>query len=139
MPNSVFPNFPYDRRFNKHEIAEITERSERLADHMRDPMAPTGMPMGIPEDYLRLLSVHCALAGLDTHTDERQYIVAKKLPDETGRYADSVEWVLKTDATPEVEQSLIEAEAQKYADAMETQLTPEVRAAIIERLTREAT
>lgn len=133
MTAQVFPQFPYEKRFTQAEVTEITDRSELIADTLRDGVAPNGMILNVPEHMLRLWAVHAALAGVYVDP-ERAYIVAKKLPDEPGRFVDSVEWILKEDAEDIPGPDVVESEAQQYADAIETKLTPEVRAALIKKL-----
>lgn len=133
MTTQVFPGFPYEKRFTKAEVAEITERAARISDAMRDGVAPNGMFLNIPEHLLQLWAVHGALAGVDV-IDDLAYIVARPLPNEPGRFEDSVEWILKEDAEKLPKPDQVETEAQTYADAIETKLSPEVRAALIKKL-----
>lgn len=126
-------DFPYDRRFTKEQIAELTSRGEQIADALRDGVAPNGMLLNVPEHMLQLWAVHAALAGVYVDP-ERAYIVARKLPDQPGRFEDSVEWILKEDAEDLPEPDQVDAEAQTYVDAIETKLTPEVRAALVKKL-----
>lgn len=132
--SSVFPQFPYERRFTRGEIHDdILPRARRLGDAMRDGMAPTGATLYIPGDMFELWMIHGALAGADVD-ESKAYIRARKLPDENGRFADAVEWVVKKDDSPEARAADAEREAQRYVDAMETTLRPEVRDAIRRRL-----
>lgn len=126
-------DFPYDKRFTRAQITEITARGEQIADALRDGVAPNGMILNVPEHMLQLWAVHAALAGVFVDP-ERAYIVARRLPDQPGRFEDSVEWILKEDAETVPEPDAVDVEAQTYADAIETKLTPEVRAALIEKL-----
>ncbi len=125
----VFADFPYDKRFTRDEIAEITARSERICAAMRDGIAPNGYVLNIPEDMLQLWSVHNALAGLEV-IDELAYIVA--VPSKDGPFTDSMEWVLKEDAakkgpTPE-------EEAAKYSAALKKELSPAAQQILAEQL-----
>jgi hypothetical protein len=115
----IFEAFPYDKRFTREEIAEITERSERIAEAMRDGVAPNGYVLNVPEDMLKLWSVHNALAGMDVHED-LAYIVSR--PSKDGPFTDSMEWVLKEDA--EKAGPTPEEEAAKYAAALKAELSP---------------
>jgi hypothetical protein len=126
-------DFPYDRRFTREQITEITARAEEIADAFRDGVAPNGMILNVPEHMLQLWAVHAALAGVYVDP-ERAYIVARKLPDQPGRFEGSVEWILKEDAETISAEDAVESEAKTYADAIETKLTPEVRAALIKKL-----
>jgi hypothetical protein len=126
-------DFPYDRRFTREQIAEITARGEQIADTLRDGVAPNGMILNVPEHMLRLWAVHAALAGMYVDPD-RAYIVARKLPDQPGRFEDSVEWILKEDAETLPPPDNADVEAQQYADAIDNKLSPEVRAALIKKL-----
>lgn len=125
----VFSEFPYDKRFSREEIAEITARSERIKEAARDGVAPNGAIMQLPEDMLALWSVHLALAGLDVH-DELAHIIA--IPDPEGPFTDSKKWILKEDAeklgpTPE-------EEAAKYTAALKKELSPAAQKILAEQL-----
>lgn len=122
-------DFPYDKRFTREEIAEITARSERIKEAMRDGVAPNGYILNVPEDMLALWAVHNALAGLDVH-DDLAHIVA--IPDPEGPFTDSKKWVLKEDAeklgpTPE-------EEAAKYTAALKKELSPAAQKILAEQL-----
>lgn len=95
----VFPKFPYDRKFTKAELDEIFARQDRLCAGFRDAVGPNGWGLGLPEDHLQLLMFHGALVGADVDED-RAFIRARRLPDETGRLVDAVEWVVIKDDTP---------------------------------------
>lgn len=130
---SVFPSFPYERKFTRAEIHEdILPRAKRLGDAMRDGMGPNGAVLYIPGDIFELWMIHAALAGCDVD-ESRAYIRRRRLPDQTGRFADAVEWVVKKDDTPEQRAADAEAEADMYVEALEKNLRPEVRAAIRRR------
>jgi len=79
----VFPNFPYDRKFTRAEIAEILAKAKRLGDAMRDGLAPSGHTLYIPGDIFEMWMVHGALAGCDVDQDAA-FIRARKLPDASG-------------------------------------------------------
>lgn len=128
---SVFPQFPYERKFTREEINEdILPRAKRLGDLMRDGMGPNGATLYIPGDLFELWMIHGVLAGAD---GGKAYIRSRRLPEESGRFADSVEWVVIKDDTPEQRQADADAEAQMYVDAIEQNLRPEVRDAIRRR------
>lgn len=128
---SVFPQFPYERKFTRQEINEdILPRAKRMGDLMRDGMGPNGATLFIPGDVFELWMIHGVLAGAD---GGKPYIRSRKLPDQNGRFADAVEWVVIKDDTPEQRRADAEAEAQMYVDALEKNLRPEVRAAIRRR------
>src|SRR4051812_42986581 len=94
-PATVFPQFPYERKFSREEIhGDILPRSKRLGDAMRDGVAPSGHTLYIPGDIFEMWMVHAALAGCEVH-DDLAYIRARRLPDQSGRLEDAVQWVLK--------------------------------------------
>lgn len=126
MNNTVFPEFPYEKRFTRNEIQEITEESEKLADAMRDGVAPNGAVMYLDESLLRMWCVHGVLAGVRVDPD-LAHIVAVKIPDTTGQFADSVEWVLRGDLPSDYDEAQAEAEAQKLAKAMRERMPEKVR------------
>lgn len=128
----VFDAFPYDRRFTREEIAEITGRAERIAAAMRDGVAPNGYILNVPEDMLQLWSVHNALAGMDVH-DELALIMSR--PCKEGPFLDSMEWVLKEDA--ERDGPTPEEEAAKYSAALMKELSPEARRILADQLTSD--
>lgn len=131
MGSSVFPQFPYERKFTREEINEdILPRAKRMGDLMRDGMGPNGSVLFIPGDVFELWMIHGVLAGAD---GGKAYIRAQKLPEENGRFVDAVKWVLIKDDTPEQRQAEADAEAQMYVDAIEQNLRPEVRDAIRRR------
>jgi hypothetical protein len=136
--SSVFPEFPYERRFTRAEIHDdILPRARRLGDAMRDGKAPTGATLYIPGDIFELWMIHGALAGADVD-ESKAYIRARRLPTESGRFADAVEWVVKKDDSPEAVAADAEREAQRYVEAMDATLRPEVRDAIRRRLRQPA-
>jgi hypothetical protein len=133
----VFPDFPYNRKFTHAEIHEdILPRAERLGAAMRDGVGPSGSVLYIPGDMFEQWMVHGALAGVDVD-ESKAYIRARRLPDQTGRLAGAVEWVLKQDETPEARAADAEREAAAHLEAMERMmgtLRPEVRSAIRRRM-----
>lgn len=129
----VFPQFPYERKFTREEIhGDILPRAKALGDAMRDGMGPNGATLYIPGDVFELWMIHGALAGVVVD-ESKAYIRRRRLPDQSGRFADAVEWVVKKDDTAEARAADAEAEAQQLFDAMENNLRPEVRAAIRRR------
>ena len=127
----VFPQFPYERKFTREEIhGDILPRAKAFGDLMRDGMGPNGAVLFIPGDVFELWMIHGVLAGAD---GGKAYIRSRKLPDQSGRFADAVEWVVIKDDTPEQRAADAEREAQMYVDALEKNLRPEVRAAIRRR------
>jgi hypothetical protein len=134
----VFPNFPYERKFTHAEIhGDILPRAKRIGDAMRDGVGPNGATLFIPGDMFELWMIHAALAGVDVHED-KAYIRARRLPDQSGRFADAVEWVIKREDTPAARAADAEREADKYIADMADQLRPEVREAIRRRFSAEA-
>lgn len=133
MSEAVFPNFPYERKFTKAEIAEITEEAEKLADAMRDGVAPNGAVMYLEESMLQMWCVHGALAGVRVQP-EKARIVAVKIPDATGQFADSVEWKLRADLPDDHDEQEASAEASKIADALKSRLTDSQRAQVAQAL-----
>lgn len=125
----VFSEFPYDKRFTREEIEEITTRSERIAEAMRDGVAPNGYILNVPEDMLKLWSVHNALAGMDVH-DDLAYIVSR--PAKDGPFTDSMEWVLREDA--ERDAPTPQEEAGKYLAGLKAELSPAARQILADQL-----
>lgn len=123
----VFPDFPYKRRLTKAETEDIRTRAEAFGRLMRDPLLLTGAQGFIPEDIFQLWMVHGVMAGADGGTP---YIRGRTLPDEHGALADRTEWLLLKDDTPAARAEDAEREAAAHMRAMETNLRPEVRAAI---------
>lgn len=131
----VFPKFPYDRKFTKAELDEIFARQDRLCEGFRDAVGPNGWGLGLPEDHLQLLMFHGALVGADVD-DEKAFIRARRLPDETGRLVDAVEWVVKKDDTPRDRNRDARREARARAREID-ELDPEVRDALIDMVKRK--
>lgn len=128
------PEFPYADVFTGEEIDAALARKDRLMLLARDAVKPDGTILGIDEATLQLLMLHLALTGLDDTPDreERALIRAKRLPDQTGRYVDSVEWIPKHNDTPEARRADAEEEARRRKAAMDVhmaQMTPEAREA----------
>ena len=126
MPEEVFPQFPYERRFTKEQIAEITDVAEEIADALRDGVAPNGAQMFMDEAYLQLMCVHGALAGVRVHPD-LAYIVAVPVPDEHLQMQGTVEWKLREDLPADYDERKVEAEAQAVAKALAERLPDDVR------------
>lgn len=131
---TVFPNFPYEKKFTREEIRDITDRAKLVGDAMRDGVAPSGHTLFIPGDMFEMWMIHAALAGV-TVDESLAYIRAK--PAKDSPFEDAVEWVLKRDDTPEA----LEAEAEAAADAYlrrfeesQRELRPEVRDVIRRRM-----
>lgn len=122
MSEQIFANFPYEKKFTKAQITEITESAQKLADAMRDGVGPNGMVMGLDESMLQLWCVHGALAGVRVHPDEA-YIVAVPIPDEHLQFADSVEWKLRDELPEDYDAEKDSEKAKQIADAMKSQLT----------------
>lgn len=129
----VFPEFPYDRKFTRAEIDEITDEARKLADALRDGQAPNGATLWIDESMLQLWCVHGVLAGVRAHPD-LAYIVAIKQPDQHAVFEDSVQWVLREDA-PEIDPEQDEAEAERIATALTQRLPDEVRRLVAQKMT----
>lgn len=128
---TVFPNFPYERKFTKEEIhGDILPRAKAFGDLMRDGMGPNGAVLFIPGDVFELWMIHGVLAGAD---GGKAYIRSRRLPEQSGRFQDAVEWVLIKEDSPEQRAADADAEAKRYVDAIEANLRPEVRAAIRRR------
>lgn len=123
----VFPNFPYQRRFTQAETVDIRTRAEAFGRLMRDPLLLTGGQGFIPEDIFQLWMVHGVMAGADGGTP---YIRGRTLPDEHGALADRTEWILLKDDTPTARAEDAEREAEAHIASMESNIRPEVRAAI---------
>jgi hypothetical protein len=126
MPDQVFPEFPYERRFTKEQLAEISDEAEKLADALRDGLAPNGAQMFMDEGYLQLICVHGALAGVRVHP-ELAYIVAVPRPDEHLQMTGSVDWKLREDLPADFDEQQVEAEAQAVAKALTERLPDDVR------------
>ncbi|ORA62216.1 hypothetical protein [Mycobacteroides franklinii] len=131
----VFPKFPYDRKFTKTELDEIFARQDRLCEAFRDAVGPNGWGLGMPEDHLQLLMFHGALAGADVDEDNA-FIRPRRLPDESGRLVDAVEWVVKKEDTPRARNRDARREARARAREID-ELDPEVRDALIEMVKRK--
>lgn len=134
QPAKVFPNFPYERKFTREEIhGDILPRAQRLGDAMRDGVAPSGHTLFIPGDMFEMWMIHAALAGCDVD-EAKAYIRPRKLPDQAGRFADAVEWVVIKEDSEEARAEDAEREADAAIALMQQQLRPEVREAIRRKL-----
>lgn len=132
--------FPYERKFTQAEQAVIMARQQRLTEAFRDAVGVQGWILGLPEDHLQLLMFHGALAGVDVHpeyppfdpaTGRGAFIRPRRLPDQSGRYVDSVEWVLTKEDTARDRVRDARREARAHVNAL-GDLDPEVREAIRE-------
>jgi len=128
--STVFPNFPYERKFTREEINDdILPRAKAFGDLMRDGMGPNASVLYIPGDVFEMWMIHGVLAGAD---GGKKYIRPRRLPEQSGRFVDAVEWVVIKEDTPEARAADAEREAQVYVDAINDprNLRPEVREAI---------
>lgn len=132
--SSVFPNFPYDRKFTRAEIDEILERSKRVGRAMRYGQGPNGAILALPPDIFELWMIHAALAGVDVN-EEQAYIRPRISPDAI--VGDSVEWVLKKEDTPQARELDLQREAAAHARQIEA-LDPKLRAAVVEMFTNKS-
>ncbi|WJR32418.1 hypothetical protein P3F83_18070 [Mycobacteroides immunogenum] len=133
--DKVFPKFPYDRKFTKSELDEIFAKQDRLCEAFRDAVGPNGWGLGMPEDHLQLLMFHGALAGADVDED-KAFIRARRLPDQSGRLVDAVQWVVKKEDTPRDRSRDARREARARAREID-ELDPEVREALVEMVKRK--
>lgn len=137
MGNTQIPavnpyTFPYKRKWSQGQIAELINRSDRLRDLLTDAVGPAGQSMFLPPDLVALISVHLALAGTDTHCDERQYIVAQvgELAPDQVQFENPIKWVLREDyddAELAESNAAARAHAAKLREQWRTKLTPELR------------
>jgi hypothetical protein len=135
MPAITPQTFPYHRKWTRAQIDEILARKDDLAAAMMDAVGPTGQIVYIPDDLRHILALHLSLAGAEVR-DELAYIAARIRPNEPGMFADTREWLLKSEYTPgSPPADETAAQAQAAADAIRRQLTPEVRAAVIALMT----
>lgn len=132
--NQVFPNFPYDRKFSRAEIAEILQRSETIGRAMRYGQAPNGAILAIMPDLFELWMIHAALAGV-TVDENLAYIRPRIVHD--AMVGDAIEWVLKKEDTPEALQRDLAAEAAAHAAHIES-LDPKLRDAVVSMFTKKA-
>ncbi|WP_431231536.1 phage gene 29 protein family protein [Mycolicibacterium psychrotolerans] len=130
-PGSVFPQFPYERKFTRDEIHnDILPRAKAFGDLMRDGMGPNGSVLYLPADLFELWMIHGVLAGAD---GGKAYIRSR--PAKNAMLEGGVEWVLLSEDTPEMQAEDVEAEADLYLQALQDRsLRPEVRAAIRRRM-----
>lgn len=130
-------NFPYHRKWTKAQLDEILARKDGIAAAMMDAVGPTGQIVYIPDDLRHILALHLALAGAEVR-DDLAYITAKIRPDEPGMFADTREWLLKSEykpGPPPADETT--AKAKAAADQIRRQLTPEVRAAVVALMTTQ--
>ncbi len=137
---SVFPNFPYARKFTQAEQGVIMDRQQRLVEAFRDAVGLQGWVLGLPEDHLQLLMFHGALAGVDVDPDyppERAFIRPRRIPDRDRQFVDAVEWVLTKEDTPKDRARDARREARAHMNAL-GQLDPAVRDAIADMFVAKA-
>jgi hypothetical protein len=137
MPAITPQTFPYHRKWTKAQIDEILARKDELAAAMMDAVGPVGQIVYIPDDLRHILALHLSLAGAQVR-DDLAYIVAKIRPNEPGMFADTREWLLKSEyqAGPPAPDDTA-AKAKAAADQIRRQLTPEVRAALVALMTTQ--
>lgn len=126
-----FPDYPYADAFTEAEIEEILRVKDSLLPFFRDAIKPDGTILGIDEGTLQLLLLHGAMAGVRGH-EELGLIRGKRLPDETGRFVDSVEWIPARFDSEKARREDAEEEARRRKAAMDVhmaQLSPEAREA----------
>lgn len=133
-PKITPESFPYRLKFTQEQLADVTDRHERLAAAMTDAVGPTGQSIYVPPDLLHFLALHLALAGGDVQ-DRLAYIVSRPyepsdVDDDTRervQFAGIREWVLKDDYEPEpADPNETAAIAMAAADKIRRQLPPEV-------------
>lgn len=132
--NLVFPNFPYDRRFTREEIAEILERAKVIGRAMRYGQGPNGAILALPPDIFELWMIHAALAGV-TVDEDAAYIRPRVIPD--AMVGDAVQWVLKKEDTQAARDADLQREAAARVAELEA-LDPKVRAAIKDMFVNKA-
>lgn len=138
---NLFPNFPYARKFTQAEQEIIMGRQQRLTEAFRDAVGIQGWVLGLPEDHLQLLMFHGALAGVDVDPDypaDRAFIRPRRIPDRERQFVDAVEWVLTKDDTPRARHRDARREARAHMNALEQQLDPAVRDALIQLFAAKA-
>jgi hypothetical protein len=136
-PQITPQTFPYQRKWTRAQLDEILARKDALSEAMADAVGPTGQIIYMPDDLRHILALHLALAG-GTVRDELAYIKARIRPNEPGMFADTREWLLKSEyvpAPPDPDETAVKARAA--ADQIRRQLTPEVRAAVMAMMADE--
>ena len=127
----VLANYPYRDKFTPAQVAEALDRKDRLVDLLMDPVGPDGTLINIPVDMMHILAFHLAYAGADTHTDARQLIESRVVRDQQQMF-EVYEWRPRGDFTDSPAAAEPDTEAAGIAAQMKNQLTPEVRAAVVQ-------
>jgi hypothetical protein len=134
-PTLVLPNYPYKGRFTPEQTEEALARKDALVELMMDAVGPDGTLINIPPDLLHILGFHLAYAGADVHTDHRQLIEARILPNEANdneygmRFEDMRVWRARGDFGDDPPASETQSEANVLAAQLRRR-DPEVRAAL---------
>lgn len=126
----VLPNYPYLNAFSREQVGEALDRKDKIVELLLDPVGPDGTLINIPVDMLHILAFHLAYAGCDTHTDERQLIESRAVNNPDAMF-EMTEWRPRgTFDDGPVTDTTAATEAAALAATMQSQLTPEVRAAL---------
>lgn len=126
----VLPNYPYLNAFSREQVGEALDRKDKIVELLLDPVGPDGTLINIPVDMLHILAFHLAYAGCDTHTDERQLIESRAVNNPDAMF-ELTEWRPRgTFDDQPVTDTTAATEAAALAATMQSQLTPEVRAAL---------
>lgn len=123
----VLPNFPYRGKFTTQQLKDISERVGRVVPLMFDAVGPNGALLNIPADAAGILAFHLVCAGVDAHTDHRQLIEGRVERDSSNLFEVTV-WRPRGEFP---DPPAAENEASIIAAQMKSQLTPEVRAALM--------
>lgn len=132
----ALPNYPYRNRFSREQLLEAMNRKDRLVELLTDPVGPDGTLINIPADMLHILAFHLAFAGADAHDDHRKLIESRSCVDDSGMF-EMYEWAPRGDFGDQPAVADPGGEAAAVATQMKTQLTPEVRAAVLAILADE--
>jgi len=133
----ALPNFPYKGRFTAEQLAEAMDRKDRIIETLMDPVGPDGTLINVPVDMMHILAFHQALAGVDVHNDHRQLIESRTCVDNSQMF-EMYEWRPRGDFGDSPPVSDPTGEAAAVASQMRSQLTPQVRAAVMAILAEEA-
>jgi hypothetical protein len=138
---AINPNtFPYLKRFSKREIEELLARIDRLRFILTDPVGPSGVTTYLDDGTIANIAFHAALAGCDTHDDERRLIWADVSDDESKMFK-VFNWKLIKDEQPPVPEppdpDVVAQQAAMAKEQIDTQLPPEVRRALLKTLAKE--
>jgi len=136
-PPMALPNFPYKGRFTAEQLADAMDRKDRIIETLMDPVGPDGTLINVPVDMMHILAFHQALAGVDVHTDHRQLIESRSCVDKSEMF-EMYEWRPRGDFGDTPPGADPAGEAAAVASQMRSQLTPQVRAAVMEILAEEA-